>query len=427
MSNLDYSFDDEPEAAGSAAAARADMERIRPLPRISINAFFETEGVARILERCTQDRRMAKVKTGITSGGIPAAIDMFSQQSTPNLLILETRAEASQLLDELGQLAEVCDPDTRVVVIGHVNDVPLYRELTRNGISEYIVAPVSMADIIGVISSIFVDPTAAPLGRSLAFIGAKGGVGSSTIAHNCAWSISTLFSTETILADLDLAFGTANLNFNNDPTQGIAEAVYSPDRLDEVFLDRLLAKCSENLSMLAAPSMLDRTYDFDGNTFLPILDITQRNAPVSVFDLPHVWTEWSKKVLLSCDEVVITATPDLANLRNTKNLYDTLKRLRPNDHAPHLILNQVGMAKRPEISVDAFCDPLGIEPVAVIPFDAVLFGDAANAGQMIGESAPKSPVAETVSQLAHILTGRAEVRKRKKGGLSGLLDRLGKK
>ena len=318
-------------------------------------------------------------------------------------------------------------PDNRAVVIGHVNDVTLYRDLIRNGISEYMVAPVSMADVIGVISGIFVDPDAEPLGRVISFVGAKGGVGSSTLAHNCAWSISELFESETILADLDLPFGTANLDFNNDPAQGIAEAVFSPDRLDEVFLDRLLAKCSEHLSMLAAPSMLDRNYDFDGDAFLPILDIVQRNAPVTVLDVPHLWNDWTRKVLSSSDEIVITATPDLANLRNTKNLYDTLAKLRPNDTPPLLVLNQVGVAKRPEIGIDVFCEPLGVEPCAIIPFDAQLFGDASNSGLMIAEANAKSPVSESLSQLAHIVTGRAEVKKRRKSGLGGLMGLLGRK
>ena len=260
MTNLDYEIeqDKQPEQA-EPTSERGDFDRIRPLPRISVHAFVESEGLAKTMERCSQDRRMAKVNLRINSGGVSAAANMFAGSPTPNLLILETRADARTLIEELGDLAAVCDPDTRVVVVGHVNDVSLYRELVRNGVSEYIVAPVSMADLIGVISTIFVDPDAAPLGRSIAFVGAKGGVGSSTLAHNCAWSISSLFSSEVILADLDLAFGTANLNFDNDPTQGIAEAVYSPDRLDEVFLDRLLTKCSEHLSMLAAPSMLDGT------------------------------------------------------------------------------------------------------------------------------------------------------------------------
>ncbi|MCY0092958.1 AAA family ATPase [Hoeflea ulvae] len=428
MTNLDYQLEQETQSEhGDIDQQRGDFERVRPLPRISVHVFFESEGLAKTMERCSQDRRMAKVNLRINSGGVSAAANMFAGSPTPNLLILETRADAQTLIDELGELAGVCDPDTRVVVVGHVNDVSLYRDLVRNGVSEYIVAPVSMADVIGVISTIFVDPDAAPLGRSVAFVGAKGGVGSSTLAHNCAWSISNLFSSEVILADLDLAFGTANLNFDNDPTQGIAEAVFSPDRLDEVFLDRLLTKCSEHLSMLAAPSMLDRTYDFDSEAFLPILDIIQRNAPVSILDVPHVWSDWTRKLLCAADEIVITATPDLANLRNTKNLFDTLRKLRPNDHPPMLILNQVGLAKRPEIAPDVFCDPLEIEPLAIIPFDAPLFGEAANSGRMIAESSARSPIAESSAQIAHVVTGRAEAKKRKKAGLASLMGLLGRK
>ncbi len=370
---------------------------------------------------------MAKVSMRITGGNIAAAAAMFSSTPTPNLIILETEATPQTLLQELAPLAEVCDPSSRVIVIGRHNDIALYRELIRNGISEYIVAPVGMAEVMAAISAIFVDPESEPLGRIIAFIGAKGGVGSSTIAHNCAFGISSLFSTETILADLDLAYGTANIDFDQDPAQGIAEAVFSPDRLDEVFLDRLLTTCSQNLSLLAAPSLLDRPYDFDRGTFQPLLELLQRSAPVTVLDVPHAWSDWTRAVLSEADEVVITCAPDLANLRNAKNMLDALKKLRPNDKAPHLLLNQVGMPKRPEIAPLDFFEPLEIEPAAIIPFDAALFGNAANSGRMISEIDAKSPMAETFAQIAHLVTGRATVKKPKKGGLGKVLGLLGRK
>jgi pilus assembly protein CpaE len=379
------------------------------------------------MEQCSQDRRMAKVSMRITGGNIAAAAAMFSSTPTPNLIILETEATPQTLLQELAPLAEVCDPSSRVIVIGRHNDIALYRELIRNGISEYIVAPVGMAEVMAAISAIFVDPESEPLGRIIAFIGAKGGVGSSTIAHNCAFGISSLFSTETILADLDLAYGTANIDFDQDPAQGIAEAVFSPDRLDEVFLDRLLTTCSQNLSLLAAPSLLDRPYDFDRGTFQPLLELLQRSAPVTVLDVPHAWSDWTRAVLSEADEVVITCAPDLANLRNAKNMLDALKKLRPNDKAPHLLLNQVGMPKRPEIAPLDFFEPLEIEPAAIIPFDAALFGNAANSGRMISEIDAKSPMAETFAQIAHLVTGRATVKKPKKGGLGKVLGLLGRK
>ncbi|PRD44206.1 CtpF protein [Phyllobacterium phragmitis] len=403
------------------------MQSLRPIPRISIQAFCETDGVAKPIERAGEDRRMAKTHLKVHKGGIETAAEFYQTAPTPNLMIIESSAAPRALLDHLARLSEVCDPGSKVLVIGHSNDVWLYRELLRRGVSEYIVAPVSLADIIAIISSIFVAPEAEPLGRSLAFIGAKGGVGSSTIAHNVAWSISTRFENDVVIADMDLPYGTANINFDQDPAQGIADAVFSPERIDEVYLDRLLAQCTDHLSLLAAPSMLDRTFDFNEDAFANLIDVAQRSAPHLVLDVPHGWSGWTRMTLARADEVVIVAAPELANLRNTKNLIDTLKQMRPNDAPPRLILNQIGVPKRPEISPADFIEPLGVEPIALIGFDPQLFGNAANNGRMLGETDPSSAVVQSIDEIAHILTGRIEVKSRKKSVLTSLFDRLSRR
>lgn len=418
MSTVEYTFQNNQsdDLAGDVQDTKLDLEHLRPLPRVSIHAFCESERLLAAMEQCGQDRRMSRVSLRVNHGNAAAAASMFANMPTPNLLILETQSDSRTILSELAELSEVCDPSTKVIVIGRHNDILLYRELIRNGVSDYIVGPVNVAEILAAITKLFVDPTAAPLGRTVAFIGAKGGSGSSTIAHNCSFVISSLFNSEVILADLDLPFGTANIDFDQDPPQGIQEAIMSPDRLDETFLERLLTKCSQRLSLLAAPSLLDRTFDFQTNTFQPVIDTLQRSVPYTVLDIPHVWNDWTRNVLSTADDVVITAEPDLANLRNSKNLYDQLRRLRPNDKPPHLILNKVGMLKRTEITPDDFCEPMDISPIAIIPFDIALFGTAANSGRMISEIDSKSPVAETFSQISHIITGRAVHKKVQKPG-----------
>lgn len=421
MDNLAYDSSAESETPANELAA---LQALRPVPRISIQAFCETEGVAQPIERAGEDRRMAKAHLKVHMGGVATAIELYKSAPTPNLIVLESRKEPREMLESLHDLAEYCDPSSKVVVIGHYNDVGLYRELIRSGISEYVVAPISMADVVSLVSTIFVDPDAEPIGRSIAFIGAKGGVGSSTIAHNVGWAMSTLFKSEVVVADLDLAFGTANINFDQDPAQGIAEAVFSPERIDEVYLDRLLAQCSEHLSLLAAPSTLERVYDFDQDAFMQIIDTAQRSAPLLVLDLPHVWTGWSRTTLTKADEIVITATPELANLRNAKNLVDMLKRIRPNDAPPKLIINQAGVPKRPEIKAEDFAEPLGITPMAVIPFEPLLFGNASNNGRMLGEMDAASPVVATMNEIAHVLTGRSEIKTKKKAGLGSLLGKF---
>ncbi|MGL4406327.1 MAG: AAA family ATPase, partial [Notoacmeibacter sp.] len=340
--------------------SEAALQSMRPVPRISIQAFCETEGVFKPIEKAKADRRMARAQVKINMGGLASAIEYYSSSPTPNLVIVESRLAPNDLFAALAGLAEVCDPSSKVVIIGHHNDVTLYRELIRSGISEYLVAPVSIADVIGVVSQIYVDPAAEPLGRIIAFVGAKGGVGASTIAHNVAWASSVQFKADTILLDADLAFGTANMNFDQDPAQGMAEAIFTTSRFDETLLDRLLTKCSEHLSMLSAPATLDRTYDLQAEALTPLIEVAQRSTPAIFIDVPHIWNEWTKRTLMLADEVVIVAAPDLGSLRNAKNLLDQLTALRPNDKKPHLILNQVGLPKRPESSVKEFIAPLNI-------------------------------------------------------------------
>jgi pilus assembly protein CpaE len=403
------------------------LAALRPVPRISVQAFCESEEVRAAIEQAGQDRRMAKAHVRVQQGGIRAALEHYAGAPTPNLMILESRLEAAELLVELETLSEVCDPGSKVIVIGHHNDIFLYRELTRRGISEYLVAPVLLSDIISVISQIFVAPDAEPLGRTLAFVGAKGGVGSSTIAHNVAWSIARQLSSEVMLADLDLPFGTANINLDQDPAQGIAEALFSAERMDDALLDRLLAKCAERLSLLAAPSILDRTYDFQSDAFATLIEAAQRSTPFVVLDVPHGWNEWTRSVLTQADEIVITASCDLANLRNAKNLVDTLRNGRPNDRPPRLILNQIGVPKRPEIAPDEFLDPLGLTALATIGFEPQLFGTAANNGRMLSETDAKHPVNETISEIARALTGRGNEKRAKRTGRSSLLDLIRRK
>ena len=131
-----------------------------------------------------------------------------------------------------------------------------------------------------------------------------------------------------------------------------------------MLLDRLLTKCSERLSIFAAPVVLDRDYEISADACDIVLDIVRQNVPFVAVDLPHSWTPWVKRVLLQADEIVVTAVPDLANLRNAKNLIDLLKQNRTNDGPPRLVINMAKTPKRPEISVKEFSVALDLDAVA---------------------------------------------------------------
>jgi pilus assembly protein CpaE len=398
-------------------------EHIAPSPRVSVQAFCETVETAAAVQSAGEDRRLAKAHLKIQMGGMPAAVEAYRSAPTPNVIVLETEGRAD-ILSGLDQLASVCDAGTRVVVIGRMNDVLLYRELVRRGVSDYVIAPVEAIDVVRTICGLFSTPEAKPVGRVIAITGAKGGVGASTLAHNIAWAIARDLALDSVVADLDLAFGTAGLDYNQDPAQGIADAVFSPDRVDTAFIDRLLSKCTDHLSLLAAPATLDRVYDFGAEAFDSVFDTLRSTVPCIVLDVPHQWSGWTKRALISADDILIVAAPDLANLRNTKNLFDLLKASRPNDRPPLYCLNQVGVPKRPEIKAAEFAKAIESEPVALIAFEPQLFGLAANNGQMIEEIAAKHKVTEQFLQMAQRLTGRAEAKKSRSSLLSPFLGKL---
>jgi len=410
-----------------ATSEHVSGEHIAPAPRVSVQAFCETVESAAAVQSAGEDRRLAKAHVKIQMGGIAAAAEAYRNSPTPNVIVIETDARATDILGGLDELAAVCDSGTRVIVMGRVNDVTLYRELTRRGVSEYLITPIGPIDVVRAICNLFSAPDAKPVGRIVAVVGAKGGVGASTVAHNIAWSIGRDLTLDSVVADLDLAFGTAGLDYNQDPPQGIADAAFSPDRVDTAFVDRLLSKCSDHLSLLAAPATLDRVYDFGAEAFDSILDSLRASIPCVVLDVPHQWVGWTKRLLISADNILVVAAPDLANLRNAKNLLDLLRTSRPNDHRPHYCLNMVGVPKRPEITPADFAKALDCQPVAAIPFEPALFGPAANNGQMIAEVSAGHKTAEMFRQMAQTLTGRIETKRPTGGLLSPLLNRLKKR
>jgi pilus assembly protein CpaE len=396
---------------------------IAPAPRVSVQAFCETAETAAAVRSAGEDRRLSKAHLSVQMGGMAAAIEAYHTVPTPNVIILETEGR-SDILAGLDQLATVCDAGTRVVVIGTINDAAPYRELVRRGVSDYVIGPVDTLDVVRSICSLFSASEAVAVGRIIAIVGAKGGVGASTVAHNVAWAIARDLALDSVVIDLDLAFGTAGLDYNQDPTQGIANAVFSPDRLDTAYMDRLLSKCTEHLSLLAAPATLEQVYDFGANAFDSVFDTLRMTTPCIVLDIPHQWSGWTKRALVGADDILIVAEPDLANLRNTKNMLSLLKAARPNDRAPLYCLNQVGMPKRPEIGARGFAKTIESQPIAAIRFDPRLFGTAANNGQMIAELAARHRTTEMFLQIAQRLTGRGETKKPRGSFLAPILRKL---
>ena len=160
--------------------ADAEHAPIAPVPRISLQAFCESPETARIVQAAAADRRMERAHVSVHLGGALAAIEAYRDAATPNVIVLNSRGE---LVAHIDALAEFCDSGTKVVVAGRTNDIILYRELIARGISEYLVAPFGVLEFIRAISHLYTNAGAKAIGKIIAIIGAKGGIGASSIAR----------------------------------------------------------------------------------------------------------------------------------------------------------------------------------------------------------------------------------------------------
>lgn len=397
------------EATGRDARLAPSSTRV---PHLTVAAFCLNEQTHDAIERASGDRRLTRVSTELIRGDVAQARKVFATKRTPSLLIVEVATAGDAMLKELDSLAEVCEPDTKVVVIGGENDIALYQTLMARGISEYVVGSIAPLAFVAMIQRLFGTGPATKLGKVYAFVGVKGGVGASTLAQNVAWTIAKEHDSPTLLLDLDFRFGSSAVNLDLKQVSGLEKYLGDPDKLDAALLDRLIVQRGDYLSVL--PGFDDPLGDTDPapDAIERLIEIARASFPHVVIDLPHDWSVTSRDTLIAADEVIVVAAPDLPNLLNARALMNRLRALRPNDAAPRVILNGYRMPHRKEVPADQFAKSIGAETYATIGFDAGIFGKASAEGRALQEQSPRCKAQGAIRQLAYDLTGPAKGRPR---------------
>jgi pilus assembly protein CpaE len=394
--------------------------------RFNIEAFPLSRETEAALEGLRAEREFSKVKLSILFGGLPRAVKHYADNPSPRVIIVEDPSGIDQLLKNLEQMAEVVEPGRKVIVIGSINDVQVYRRLVSQGISEYLVGPVSTQEIVEAVVDAIRDPSAKQQGRLISFLGARGGVGSTTVACNTAWTLADMSKEETILVDLDLNFGTAALSLNLDPKQSVGDALLDTERLDNTLVERFLMEHDEHLSVISTQGTLKELYRPTTESVERLIDILRQMATQVIVDLPRQWNDWVSNLLVLSDEVVITAAPDLSNLRDAKMIVDWMRSRRGDQANVRLVLNKLDASKKTQLSVKDFQESLRLAPIGVLQFEPQVFGQLSNNGQVFGEGARSDKSAAIFRQLASALGARQSA-VRAAGGESSLLGWLKKK
>ena len=369
-------------------------------------AFVGDEVTRASLLRAACEHGLAAAE--VFQGGLTEAREVLARIPTPRLVVVDLGGCADPLF-EVGALSEVCDPGTRVVALGSLNDVDLFRELTALGVEDYVLKPISAETSDAIVSRCKEEPAGgdgAP-GKLIAVIGARGGAGASTVAVNIAWMMAHVQGLRTALVDLDLYFGSIALALDVEPGRGFREALENPSRIDSLFIERAMVRQSDTLFVLGAEEALDTGFSFDPAALDLLIGKLRHGFDRVVLDLPRFAARSQAHILSAPAAAVVVSDPTLAGMRDTLRLAAFLRHTAPEAEVL-TVINKVGARKYGELDKDDFEAGGEVRVDHRIPADAKAMVACAGAGKTLAEAAPRSRAAAVLGALSRQLSEAGE-------------------
>jgi len=340
----------------------------------------------------------------IKRGGIVRAIEYLSAERSPETIIVDISG-SEMPASQVHNLAELCEPGVTVIAIGDRNDVGLYRDLVQAGVSEYIVKPVTAQLLAKALSSTPSvaegSPISRKLGKMVAVVGARGGVGATTLAMNLAWYLANRQNRRVLLLDLDLQNGDCALALNLRPTPGLREALVNPMRIDSVFLERTVAILGDRLFVLSAEEPLRADAEFTAEAVETLVAVLRTQFHYIIADVPRTPAAPYRQALDIADVRVIVADQTLRSVRDTVRLRDVLGERDPAS-SDFLVVNRSGEGGCQAVTLEEMAK-VKLRPNFVIPFRPKLFTAPGPAG--------RGAFTEAVAALAAEISGRVPERK----------------
>ena len=357
---------------------------------------------------------LGALEAKVRAGDLASARKAVDPKSPPDLMLLDVSGNADPVA-ALDELMRLCPRTTRVLVIGSVNDVSLYRSLTSLGVVDYLVKPVSGEVLHDALAALLDDRGPEGGGglktRATAFLGARGGIGTTSVALATAWYFVHEFHQRAALIDLDLHFGTLALGLDLEPGRGLREALEHPERIDNLLISSAMSGTSDRMKVLAGEEPLDETMRFHPEGFGTLFDLLAHDFDQLVIDLPRALDDASRHVISNVDSFVLVTDLSLPGLRDALRIMDLVKRIG-SKASPIMVASQVGAPHRGEISQREFERGLGQSLDHVISYDAKSAVAMARHGKAMPEAARNSKPAEEILVLAQRLSGREAAKKR---------------
>ncbi|HEY1798460.1 MAG TPA: AAA family ATPase [Stellaceae bacterium] len=400
-------------SAGSAAATAASPPTGKKVEREGIVTILQDQATLDRVQGVTRELQLDDEL--VVEASLDAALGRVREGMHPRVLILDL-SESAAPIAEISAARAVAGPETKILALGAVNDVTLFRDLLAAGATDYLVKPPTRESLASVLEkqSGGGGGGTGGLGQVIVFLGSRGGVGTTTAAVSCAWLLAEQHKERTALIDLDLHFGTVALYLDTDPGSGLCEALEQPSRIDSLFVDRAMVKVSETLRILAAEASVSDAQMIDTGAIDVLLYELRRKFAWVVVDLPRAVTPTQRVVLAAASRVILVCDRSLSGLRDTIRLQTLIRERAPQTQL--MLLDSGATGDRSAVGKSEFEKAAGKTLDGSISYDVKAALAAANSGQPLPLAAPRSAVTKELQQLVSTLSTPAETQKKRKFG-----------
>lgn len=403
------------------------------LPSARVFIFSNDKETLSAGEDMVGDWRFARVDVETHEGNVSTAVETFKEQTSPDLLIVQTDDINDDFIASLGELSSYCEEGTSAIIIGPVNDVYLYRRLIELGVSDYLVRPIKSEVLRGVIAKALIDNLGVTHSRLISFIGAKGGVGTSTLAHLAAWNAAKTLGHKTLLMDASGGWSSLSVGAGFDPAATLHEVAGAVETGNEDALARMFYDASDKMKILSsgADAMLDS--GVSASQYEAILDNLMVKNPLVFVDLSAAEPTLKKAVISRSHHCVVVTSPSVTSLRFCRSLIKELKDVRGGKIDDiSLILNMQGMSKAHEVNRAEIAEALEIQPSLALDYIPSLFMKyESDIEKMLsdkeGEALAKFFLPVLKKIVAFCETEEGVIKQGSSGLLGGFLSKMGSK
>lgn len=369
------------------------------LPSGSISLFVKDDDIRQAALSLKEDWRFARVKIEIVDGDVESAIEYYSNHASPDLVLVETLHITDDFAGRLEILGTNCSEHTAAVVVGPINDVYLYRKLIEMGVSDYLVKPLTREVLASVFSKILTDRLGAQNSKLIACIGAKGGVGASSLSYLLSDVSANALHQKTIILDAAGGWSYLSVAMGGDSVTNLHEVARAAASSDKDSFNRMIISVTDKLSYLgtgAEPLMND---SISAESFEFIVNRLMQTYPVVIVDLSGASIDVRRNILARANDVMIVSTPTLASVRSARGLMQEAKTIRgEKDDGLHIILNKKGIGSGFEVSESDMAVALKVKPTLVLPFLPKVFGAAEGQGKPVSSLTGGSDIAAIIQK-----------------------------